>query len=230
MNVRDIFELRKQGKIEEAYEAIRPIYKEHKGKYTTLCMFWTAADVFKLRVQQKRFYEATKIFQALRRVLPNIDDKDGHAAGFMHFAGSQLGLLRRDSTTAPTGSPAVSPIATVLAASPSSSSSLHFSCENAPAPAGSPGLAPAGSPGPAPAGSPASTVLSDSVAEGLNPGQQTVLDSIKADEGINVPRISEATNIPSKSIERHISVLIERRLIEHRGSKKTGGYHVVTNE
>jgi hypothetical protein len=43
--VKEIFALRKQGKIEEAYEAIRPIYREHKGKYTTLCMFWVAADV-----------------------------------------------------------------------------------------------------------------------------------------------------------------------------------------
>ena len=33
MTVKDIFALRKQGKIEEAYEAIRPIYREHKGKY-----------------------------------------------------------------------------------------------------------------------------------------------------------------------------------------------------
>ena len=28
-------------------------------------------------------------------------------------------------------------------------------------------------------------------------------------------------------IERHIKVLIERRLIKHRGSKKTGGYHAL---
>ena len=47
MTVKDIFALRKQGKIEEAYEAIRPIYREHKGKYTTLCMFWTASDMLK---------------------------------------------------------------------------------------------------------------------------------------------------------------------------------------
>ena len=38
-------------------------------------------------------------------------------------------------------------------------------------------------------------------------------------------KIEEAAGIPAKSIERHIKVLIERNLIEHRGSKKTGGYH-----
>ena len=180
MTVKDIFALRKQGKIEEAYEAIRARYATYRGKYTTLCMFWTAADVFKLRVQQERFYEATKIFQALRRVLPNIDDKDGHAAGFMHFAGSQLGQLRRDRATAPAGI-----IATV------------------------------------PAGSPAVP------AEPLSKGQAKVLDCIKAHPGLRVPGIETETGIPAKSIERHIKVLIERKLIEHRGSKKTGGYHAL---
>ena len=61
MNVKDIFALRKQGKIEEAYEAIRPIYREHKGKFTTLCMFWVASDVFKLRLEQGRVVEAEKV-------------------------------------------------------------------------------------------------------------------------------------------------------------------------
>ena len=52
-----------------------------------------------------------------------------------------------------------------------------------------------------------------------------MLDYIKAYPGISVPRLSKTTGIPAKSIERHISVLIERNLIEHRGSKKTGGYY-----
>ena len=189
MTVKEIFALRKQGKIEEAYVAIRARYATYRGKYTTLCMFWTAADVFKLRLEQKRYCEATKIFQALRRVLPNIDDKDGRVAGFMHFAGSQL------SATVPAGSPAGPPASSVLSDSVASSVLSD-----------SPGLAPAGSPSASVlSDSVASSVLSDSVAEGLNPGQQSVLDCIKAHEGINVPRISEATNIPSKSIERHIS-------------------------
>ena len=58
MEVKEIFDLRKQGKFEEAYEAIRPIYASHKGKYTTLCMFWTATDIFKLRLDQKRHIKA----------------------------------------------------------------------------------------------------------------------------------------------------------------------------
>ena len=62
MTVKEIFDLRKQGRIEEAYEAIRAKYATYRGKYTTLCMFWTARDVFNLRIQQGRIEEAAKIF------------------------------------------------------------------------------------------------------------------------------------------------------------------------
>ena len=79
MTVKEVFELRKQGKIEEAYEAIRPMYAVHQGKYTTLCMFWTASDILKKRIMEQRLDEAEKIFKALLRVLPNIEDKDGRA-------------------------------------------------------------------------------------------------------------------------------------------------------
>ncbi len=86
MEVKDIFELRKQGRIEEAYEAIRPMYAAHKGKYTTLAMFWTASDILKKRLTEKRTTEAMKIMESLLRVLPSIDDKDGkcHAAIIHH--------------------------------------------------------------------------------------------------------------------------------------------------
>ena len=77
MEVKDIFELRKQGKIEEAYEAIRPMYAAHQGHYTTIAMFWCASDMIKLRLEQQKVEEALKIFQALIRLYPNMDDADG---------------------------------------------------------------------------------------------------------------------------------------------------------
>ena len=87
MTVKEIFDLRKQGKIEEAYEAIRPMYAVHQGKYTTLCMFWTAHDILKKRLQEKHLDEAEKIFKALMRILPNIEDKDGGARkSMLHYA------------------------------------------------------------------------------------------------------------------------------------------------
>lgn len=87
MTVKEVFDLRKQGKIEEAYEAIRPMYAVHQGKYTTLCMFWTASDILKKRIEEKRIEEAENIFKALLRVQPNIEDKDGKAqTAMMHHA------------------------------------------------------------------------------------------------------------------------------------------------
>ena len=90
MTVKEIFELRKQGKIEEAYEAIKPMYAAHKGKYTSICMFWTGSDIFKLRLKQGRVDEATKIFHALKHVLPYINDTDGKAMAFMQYAARRL--------------------------------------------------------------------------------------------------------------------------------------------
>ena len=74
MTVKEVFDLRKQGRIEEAYDAIRPMYAQHKGRYTTLCMFWTAADVFKLRLEQGRTDEAEKIYRALLRIQPRVEE------------------------------------------------------------------------------------------------------------------------------------------------------------
>lgn len=79
MTVREIFELRRQGRVEEAYAAIRPLYAVHKGRYTTLCMFWTASDVLGKRMRERHHVEAEQIFRALLRVLPGVDDADGKA-------------------------------------------------------------------------------------------------------------------------------------------------------
>ena len=96
MTVKEIFDLRRAGKIEEAYEDIKPIYAVHKGKYTTLCMFWTARDIFHLRMQQGRIEEAEKIFKALKRVLPNIEDSEGNAAAFMQYAARRLEEIQKE--------------------------------------------------------------------------------------------------------------------------------------
>lgn len=102
MTVRDIFELRKQGKIEEAYDAIRPMYAAHKGRYTSLCMFWTAADIFKKRLREGRTDEAAKIYEALKRVLPYIKDSDKQpeSTSDFHDDGTpKLGIDKEPSRT-----------------------------------------------------------------------------------------------------------------------------------
>lgn len=77
MEIREIFQLRKDGKIEEAYAAIRPMYAEHKGHYTTICMFWVASDILHKRLDDGQQNEAAGIFNALCRLYPTMDDGDG---------------------------------------------------------------------------------------------------------------------------------------------------------
>ena len=86
--------MRKQGRIEEAYEAIRPMYRVHKGHYTSLCMYLCARDVFNIRLAEGCIDEASKIFQALQRLVPFIDDPDGRVAKFMAEANVKLAALR----------------------------------------------------------------------------------------------------------------------------------------
>ena len=95
MTVKEIFDLRKQGRIEEAYEAIRPMYRVHKGYYTSLCMYHCAKDVFHLRLAEGRIDEAEKIYQALERLVPFIDDRDGSVAKFMAEGTCKLEDARR---------------------------------------------------------------------------------------------------------------------------------------
>lgn len=74
MTAKDVLELREQGRIEEAYEAIRQLYAKDKGQDNSLAMFWTATDVLKLRVQECKTEEAEKILLALKRMLPQISN------------------------------------------------------------------------------------------------------------------------------------------------------------
>ena len=244
MTVKEIFALRKQGKIEEAYEAIRPIYREHKGKFTTLCMFWVASDVFKLRLEQKRVEEAEKIYKALHRLIPSIEDDERHsAANFMHYAEGRLikasekfrkrYFAIRDKKKHEIAEneginiPSDNPLKGLNPSDPCSQGVERFSdrfssdfeaqrptneketfCEIRDIRV---------------TDKPAASDISAFSA--LSAGQTKVLDCIKAHPGLKVPGLEAETGIPAKSIERHIKVLIERKLIEHRGSKKTGGYH-----
>lgn len=82
MTIKDIFELRKQGRTEEAYEAARSIYATDRSAYASAAMFWTAIDVLRKRITENRQEEAQKIYVALKRLLTNINDKNG----WMHDA------------------------------------------------------------------------------------------------------------------------------------------------
>ena len=212
MTVKEIFELRKQGRIEEAYAAIRARYATYRGKYTTLCMFWVASDVFKLRLQQGRVEEAEKIYRALERLIPSIEDDPEHKAkGFMHYAEGRLikeserfrkryfAMRDRKKRAQATENEGIF----IPSDNPSEDSN---SCNPS---------------------DPCSEKDIISALSDLSAGQTKVLDCIKAHPGLRVPGLETETGIPAKSVERHVKVLIEHNLIEHRGSKKTGGYYAL---
>ena len=118
MTVKEIFDLRKQGRIEEAYEAIRPMYRVHKGHYTSLCMYLCARDVFNIRLAEGKIDEASKIYQALERLVPFIEDKDGKVSAFMQYASSRLEGLKKISDSAISYVPSVASEQSSSAAGP----------------------------------------------------------------------------------------------------------------
>jgi predicted HTH transcriptional regulator len=67
--------------------------------------------------------------------------------------------------------------------------------------------------------------------EGLSEGLISLLNEIIKKQGIQAKSLSEKlNNRPIKTVERQIKTLIERGIIERRGSKKTGGYYIVKNK
>lgn len=75
MEVRDVFAMRKDGRYEEAYQAISRLYAIHRGPHTNLCMFWCTHDLFKLRLQQKKIENARQLLYQLLRLYSQIDDR-----------------------------------------------------------------------------------------------------------------------------------------------------------
>ena len=287
MTVKDIFDLRKQGRIEEAYEAIRPMYAQYKGRYTTLCMFWTAADVFKLRLEQGRVEDATKILEALKRMLPRVEEitkqldserptasepqsqpepklpwerkkanqESTSASAFIASATRRLAKIKNNSQYlqgfASVSEQANDNIKQVKDSqdSPDFAQQEKKQSQQGTNPQDPQDIVSASEhekkePSQGKDHQPTETTdaqllkeyqnhaivsLEDGIIrpiEGINPPQRIVLACITANPGYNVPQISDSTGIPAKSIERHISVLIDKGYIEHRGSKKSGGYHV----
>jgi hypothetical protein len=103
MTVKDIFELRKEGKIEEAYQAILPMYRIHHGKYTSLAMFWCAVDMMKLLLSRAvgsddeshaSLLEAEKIYLSLQRLVGKLYDESGTCKQTVESLGKVLEMTR----------------------------------------------------------------------------------------------------------------------------------------
>jgi len=79
MTASDIFELRRQGHTEEAYEAARALYADNKEPQVTLAMFWAAVDMLRRLIATGRSEKAQEILTALKTILPELKDKNGWA-------------------------------------------------------------------------------------------------------------------------------------------------------
>ena len=217
MTVKDVFDLRRQGRIEEAYEAIRPMYATHKGRYTTLCMFWTSSDIFKLRMDEGRTDEAEKICLALQRMLPRVQEIERQleeerggtgentpsdsAQFFVDYARKRIEDLHKEAEKK------TEPIAVAVPETPASEKTESEEV------ADDEGKAP-------------QQVVDVRNIKGLNPMQRIVLGFIAANPGNEVPDIAYGLGIPAKIVENHVSALLNREFIEHRNTKKDGGYYV----
>ncbi len=78
MTINEVFGLRNQGRIEEAYEEARKHYASDKSPYSTAAMFWTAVDMLKKLVTEgHEKAEARKIYAALERLTSHARDERG---------------------------------------------------------------------------------------------------------------------------------------------------------
>lgn len=91
MSIDEVYELRRMGKIEEAYEAIRKIYATDKSVFVAKAMFWVARDVLNKRVFEDRTEEAVKICMALERLLRNTPDDNGWMTEALRSCQRQVG-------------------------------------------------------------------------------------------------------------------------------------------
>ena len=61
--------------------------------------------------------------------------------------------------------------------------------------------------------------------EGVNEAVRKTYLIIKANPGLRVPQIAGESGKSISTIERHISILRKKGLVEHRDSDKAGGYY-----
>ena len=74
------------------------------------------------------------------------------------------------------------------------------------------------------------TIGDEGVNEGvsaLGKGAKETDSIICSNPGINTPLLVSMSGKSDATIERHIALLKKEKMIEHRGSDKTGGYYPV---
>ena len=60
-----------------------------------------------------------------------------------------------------------------------------------------------------------------------DPINEGIKEAIKSTPGIKKPRLVKAVGKSRATVERALADLVAAHVVEHRGSKKTGGYYLV---
>ena len=63
----------------------------------------------------------------------------------------------------------------------------------------------------------------------LTKTSQLIFKIIAKNEGCKIDFIIKKTNFSTSYVKKIVSALVKAQKIEHRGSKKTGGYYIVMN-
>ena len=59
---------------------------------------------------------------------------------------------------------------------------------------------------------------------------EVISEAIEKEPGINKPRLASLTGKSLATVERTIAALIASGKVEHRGSKRTGGYFTIEQQ
>ncbi|MFZ2654821.1 MAG: helix-turn-helix domain-containing protein [Victivallales bacterium] len=68
--------------------------------------------------------------------------------------------------------------------------------------------------------------INEGLAEGLSEGLKSLLKEISRNPGSKTPLLSSSLSRPVDTIEKQLGKLLKMKLIERRGSRKTGGYFI----
>jgi ATP-dependent DNA helicase RecG len=54
-----------------------------------------------------------------------------------------------------------------------------------------------------------------------------VLEYVRDNPGGNIKNMNITLQIPIDTLDKYIKFMVDKKLVEHRGSKKTGGYWIL---
>ena len=74
MSFKEVNELRKEGKLDEALSLARQDLQEEQSEWTYSALFWVLRDYCRLRISQGEREEALDLFQQLEAVFEKMDD------------------------------------------------------------------------------------------------------------------------------------------------------------